>query len=377
MPESERMTVFAEKMKELGLENLVVYFDGMHAFTHPLAETNIVFYLSGFKSLGECALVLHADQAPSLIVAPSWDADRARRKSNTWHVVGTEDAAQTLLAYMKSRRMVPERTGFIGSSKLTVSGTEALASYCGGRLLQMDETFVPLTSRKSAQDLEKARKATWIAERGYEKMLEMARPGIYEYQLAAEIDTFMKSLGADDNFLLLSASQHNQAVRSPTRRRLEKGDIILAEISPSYEGQFSQICRTVVLGEENRSRLDEKYDLLVHAYESGLAAAKPGEAMSGVFQAMNEVIVGAGYGNYCGPFHMRVRGHGLGLGSSLPGDVARDNANILEEDMFLVVHPNQYIPETGYLLCGEPVHIASAGGTPLSARKPSIEYIVC
>lgn len=31
-------------------------------------------------------------------------------------------------------------------------------------------------------------------------MLEIARPGMYDYQLAGEIESFMKSLGADDNF---------------------------------------------------------------------------------------------------------------------------------------------------------------------------------
>ena len=28
---------------------------------------------------------------------------------------------------------------------------------------------------------------------------------------------------------------------------------------------------------------------------------------------------------------------------------------VLEPDMVFMIHPNQYLPETGYLLCGEPV----------------------
>ena len=38
-----------------------------------------------------------------------------------------------------------------------------------------------------------------------------------------------------------------------------------------------------------------------------------------------------------------------------PGDVALDNDTVLEPGMVFMIHPNQYLPETGYLLCGEPV----------------------
>ena len=36
-------------------------------------------------------------------------------------------------------------------------------------------------------------------------------------------------------------------------------------------------------------------------------------------------------------------------------DVALDNITMLERDMVFMIHPNQHLPETGYLLCGEPV----------------------
>ena len=35
-------------------------------------------------------------------------------------------------------------------------------------------------------------RATWIAERGYERLLEYARPGVREFELAAELYCYMK-----------------------------------------------------------------------------------------------------------------------------------------------------------------------------------------
>ena len=68
-----------------------------------------------------------------------------------------------------------------------------------------------------------------------------------EDELAVELKWYMKTLGAEDNFLLLCAGPHNRAVAPSNGRKLQHGDIILAEITPSYRGQLAQICRTVTL----------------------------------------------------------------------------------------------------------------------------------
>ena len=180
-----------------------------------------------------------------------------------------------------------------------------------------------------------------------------------EDELAVELKWHMKSLGAEDNFLLLCAGPHNRAVQPSTGRKLQKGDIILAEITPSYRGQLAQICRTVVVGEPSAS-LRDKYALVVHAMDQGIAAARPGVPMAEVCRAINTVLEAQGYGEYCHPPHIRRRGHGLGFASVRPGDVALDNDTLLEPGMVFMIHPNQYLPETGYLLCGEPVLLTHA-----------------
>ena len=181
----------------------------------------------------------------------------------------------------------------------------------------------------------------------------------------------MKSLGADDNFLMLCAGPHNRAVQPSTGRKLQAGDIILAEITPSVRGQLAQICRTAVVGPAS-DELARKYALVVEAMDHGIAAAVPGVAMSEVCRAINGVLEAEGYGEYCHPPHIRRRGHGLGFASVRPGDVALDNTTVLEPDMVFMIHPNQYLPETGYLLCGEPVVMTAQGAEPLTTQKAAL-----
>jgi len=89
---------------------------------------------------------------------------------------------------------------------------------------------------------------------------------------------------------------------------------------------------------------------------------RPGNPASSMAIAMNKVISAAGYAKYCAPPYMRARGHGMGLGSVSPGGVIDDETTApFEKGQVVVVHPNQYLPETGYLACGETVLITDTG----------------
>jgi Xaa-Pro aminopeptidase len=115
--------------------------------------------------------------------------------------------------------------------------------------------------------------------------------------------------------------------------------------------------------------------VLQEAMRAGQRAAVPGAAVRQVSEAMDDCFRAAGYGDYCQPPYMRVRGHGLGITSDLPGDITVDSETRLEDGMVFVMHPNQYIPETGYLMCGEPVVITPAGAKALSARVAQLDSV--
>jgi Xaa-Pro dipeptidase len=195
-----------------------------------------------------------------------------------------------------------------------------------------------------------------------------------EDELAVELRWYTRTLGAEDNFLLLCAGPRNAAVAPSNGRIMQAGDTLVAEITPSYRGQLAQICRTVTLGPAP-AELKDKYALLVRAMNAGIGAAVPGAPMSAVCRAINAVLEAEGYGEYCHPPHIRRRGHGLGFGSIRPGDVSLDNHTVLAEGMVFMIHPNQHLPETGYLLCGEPVVLTTGGAEPLTKRQSALAEI--
>jgi len=365
-----RLAAATRYLADAALDGLIAASNGLNNFL----ESNAVYVFSGVRPIGESAVVLDRDGRSTLIVTPAWDEARAAAASSTDRTIGTDDLAAALKSVAGTHRLNLSQTVSVGLSLLGAALVDRIASALGDLPEAADELARDLARLRTPDEFAAAEHATWIAERGYERLLEYARPGIREFELAAELYCFMKKLGAEDNFLLLSASQHNLAVRAAGERVLDVGDIILSEITPCYRGQFVQICRTTVIGAP-RPVIGEKYAILQDAMREGLVAGRAGATVADVTRAINGVIAKAGYGDYCRPPYMRVRGHGLGITSDRPGDIVDSNERVLESGMIFVMHPNQYIPESGYLMCGEPVVVADDGARALSVRPAALDVI--
>ena len=362
----QRFEAIRGDMAGEGLDLLLGFHDG----THFGGSLNAMMMLSGFRSMGDAVALVEREGAASLVVAPAWEAERAAECATHMTVRGVEEALPALKEEIARRGIAPERVGLAGLSALPWEQAKGINALFGNRAKTADQLIVRHAGAKTDEEVGHAREATVIAEKGYARMLELARPGVREDDLAVELRWYMKTLGAEDNFLMLNSGPHNKAVQPCSSRKMEAGDLLLTELSPIYKGQMTQICRTIVMG---RATADQKrcYQILIDGYENGEKAARPGVPMSRVCDAVDEVIDGAGYAEYGRPPYLRLRrrGHGLGFGCDLPGDVGPDNDIVLQKNMVFVLHPNQYLPETGYMMCGEPLLITATGSEALSKTK--------
>jgi Xaa-Pro aminopeptidase len=363
----ERLKAIRAGMAARGLDFIVAVHDGAHFIETP----NPVTVLTGFKSLGAAVCVLPREGEIWLTVTPPWDKARAEAECPGVQVAGAADLIEVMHAGSWRTRNAVVGTAGIDFAAAAIAA--ALLELLPGAVAADDIVFDAAAS-KTDDEIAWAREATRIAELNYQHLLEIARPGMSEDELAVELRLHSKSLGAEDNFLLLCAGPHNRAVAPSNGRRIQQGDIILAEITPSYRGQLAQICRTVSVGSPS-DLLNRKYELVVHSMDAGIAAAVPGARMADVCRAINTVLEAEGYGEYCYPPHIRRRGHGLGFASIRPGDVALDNDTVLAPGMVFMIHPNQYLPETGYLLCGEPVLMGAARAEPLTRQRAALAEI--
>jgi Xaa-Pro aminopeptidase len=350
-----------QAIRERGLGALIIYFGGQHY----MLRMNQLMYLTDFKPLGAAALLVPADGLPLLIISPEWDLMRAREQAvgvRDIIAVEPEALAKTIAA---QARDLGKPLALAGREGMTVAFARDLYGALGGEPADADTLVSSLAATRTPVELERIEKAAAIADAGFAALRETACVGLWEYELAAEIESAMQTAGSDDNYGLIGAGSHNLAIRAPTNRKLEAGDLIVGEITPCYRGYFAQLCRTFILGEPSEVQR-QKYDMLIRAEAAGFAAARPGEPSSGIARAVNEIIGAEGYGEYCRQPYMRTRGHGLGFGGVVPYDVTEEASPVLEPNMTMIIHPNQYIPETGYMMLGDTVVIESGGPRPLT-----------
>jgi Xaa-Pro dipeptidase len=339
-----RISQVREAMREQGLHTLLVYDSGRHNFL----RMNYVAYLTDFISVGpQTMLVLPLDDAPVLYLSPVWDIPRAQGESWVSDVRPFKD-------FWTRWAGISGKVGLVGREAMHADLNHEIVKTLKQTPVNAKDIIENMARCKSAFELERLRRAAQIADAGVRALHDDARVGLKEYELAAIVEHRMRYLGAEDNFGMVVANNHNQALHPPTNRITQPGDIIIGEITPCIGGLFVQICRTMVLGQP-APEIHEKYAILKNAMSLGMEAAKTGSPASDVAAAIDTTFIQSGYAEYCRPPFMRVRGHGLGCGSSAPGSLEDSNKTQLEQGMTFIIHPNQYLPETGYLTLGDTV----------------------
>ena len=360
----ERLARVQAAMAERGLGGLLLYASGQHQ----MLRMDQVSYLADVRVLGPHAVLLVPPRGePWLLVTPRWDLDRVREQTPlaTVEAVDPDELPARVALFARD---LGEPLGLGGRKAMPAAFAAALGAALQRPLVDVDDLLPTLAQARTPLELERIRRAAAIADAGFRALCDAARVGLREHELAAEVEAAMVALGAEDNFGLIGAGSHNVAIRTPTNRPLDAGDVVVGEITPCYQGHLAQLCRTLVLGEPTPLQR-EKYDLLLRAHAAGMAAARPGRPSAEIARAINDVIGAAGYAEYCRQPYMRTRGHGLGFGAVVPYDLTEDSSPVLEEGMSFIIHPNQYIPETGYLMLGDTVVMRADGPEPLT-RTP-------
>ena len=337
-------------MARAGVDTLICAGNGHHM----IDLDNAVFHMTGYRSAGPALLTLTSDGA-SLLASPADERD-AIKDLPLDALAAVDDICGALSDHLKPQG----RVGVVGLDDMPVGIARAILALPGEEPLRLDAEFLTTTAAKTDAEIAAAKRATAIAEDGFRYLLDIVRPGMRECDLAIEVNLHMRALGANDSFLMLNCGPRQDAVMPSSERPIEMGDLLLCELSPSVAGQFTQICRTVSIG-PTREETQAKYPLLVAAMLKGIEKVAPGARLGDVCAAIDDHLSDAGYAQFSRPPFIRRRGHGLASGSTAPGDVSVDNDTVLEPGMLFMVHPNQFLPETGYMMCGEPVLVTHDG----------------
>jgi Xaa-Pro aminopeptidase len=335
--------------------------DGILAYSMPWRKDH-VRYVANYRTWGgqSYALLSRSGELTLFVTVPD-DLERAEDESWASKVVALSEPWIDLSDEIK-RLEITKRLGVAGLEfcpAKTIAGI--LEQLPRLDIVSSSNALMNIRAVKSDYEIEMMRKAAQISDLGFQTFLECAHPGIKEYELIAEVERRVRHEGAEDHFMLIaSGGRDTMCMTPPKDKELKLGDLVLTEVTPQYNGYWTQICRSMALGEISQEA-QRSFEIFFKATEEALKIAKPGVPITKLAEIQNQVFTEEGFGEYTSLKWTRGRGHGQGLHLDEPPLIAPGNEMILQEGMVIIIHPNTYLPLTGYMVFGDPTLITSQG----------------
>jgi Xaa-Pro aminopeptidase len=239
----------------------------------------------------------------------------------------------------------PGRLGF-DEAKLTVRGHARLAGVMGEgwELVRCKGLFEGLRAVKEPAEIALIADACRLADEALSETLEEGLVGRTERQVAFELETRMRRMGAEaPSFPSIVAFGEHGALPHAQPRDLEIPPDVLVTIDwgAVLKGYCSDCTRTYATGDSISDRAREVYELVLAAQEAGLAAVRPGRNGREIDAVARDMIDAAGEGANFG----HGLGHGVGMEVHEAPRLSRTAGDEpLVEGNIVTVEPGVYLP---------------------------------
>jgi Xaa-Pro aminopeptidase len=214
---------------------------------------------------------------------------------------------------------------------------------------------------KSRDEIASMKKAAKISVQAHINAMKICQPGMYEYELEAELLYEFNRNGAGWAYSSIVGSGANSCILHYTEndQKMNDGDMVLIDAGAEYDSYAADISRTFPVNGRFSAPQKEIYDVVLDAQNAAMKAARPGNHWNDPHNAAVKVLtkgmVELGLlkgtpgklikeGKYA-KYYMHRTGHWLGMDVHDVGDYKVDDEwRLLEKGMTMTVEPGLYIP---------------------------------
>jgi Xaa-Pro aminopeptidase len=228
--------------------------------------------------------------------------------------------------------------------------------------------------------------------------MQVALPGVAEYEVEAELLGVMRRHGAVPSFQPSVAAGANACIVHYTanRARLADGDLLLVDAGAEVECYASDVTRTFPVNGRFSREQRALYEVVLAAQQAAIDEVRPGQPFSAAHEAAVRVVAeglcalkllkggadAAIASGACQRFFPHKTGHWLGLDVHDVGDYRVDGEpRLLEPGMVVTVEPGIYIPADAHAVAArwrgigirieDDVAVTRDGHEVLTAAVPS------
>jgi len=234
-----------------------------------------------------------------------------------------------------------------------------------GAVRSLNRDYIRLRQVKSAEELDWLRVGAHFSDLGMASLRGAIRPGMSERELGNAVERAYVGQGGTTGIHYISttamaASDLAVPRQFPTPRKLQKGDVVVAEITAAFWEHPGQVLRSFALGEptqlyrELHAAADAAFDAIAAVLKAGATPAQVIEA-SGVIEDAGFTIIDD-----------LLHGYGGGYLPPILGSQSRPSGPIPQEPFragqTVVIQPNVVTPDRkAGVQTGEMVLITESG----------------
>lgn len=215
---------------------------------------------------------------------------------------------------------------------------------------------------KDDEELSLIQRASAMTDAGLDAVINIARVGITETQLAGVAEQPMRELGCSWFYSPTQMNFDNRVIcdHIPTDRILQRGDKIGMDLHPVWKEYRGDYFRTLSFGNPSREyeKMAETCTKLAHEWVKSMV---PGASTKEISIAFREGVKSAGYPDPA----PKDLGHGIGTGH-LPPLVCAGREWKLKENEPISICPYIYDPGNYAFVMEFLVQVRQGGGVPLN-----------
>lgn len=303
---------------------------------------------SGFSSQDRDAFLLITQKEQYIFTHGIYKEDVKQKVKNfTLIEMRRENPINTAIKNLVDEHNI-KKLGF-ESFDLKVAEYDRLTKQLPKKLLKPVDLIEELRIYKSTDEIAALKKACKLGDKAFTYILTQLKNGITESELAARLEFYIKSQGADISFETIVAFEENAAHphHVPTTKKLTNNSFVLFDFGVLYENYCSDMTRTVSFGkasEEKKRIYETVYNAQKKAIEflnsqlSSLSSGNKKLKTSNIDKAAREYIISCGY-----PSIPHSLGHGIGLEVHEGPRLTPVSDEILEEGMVFSIEPGIYL----------------------------------
>jgi Xaa-Pro aminopeptidase len=303
-----------------------------------------IFYLCGFS--GSSGAFLVEPRGARLFT----DSRYAIQAAGEVHSASVGIVQGSLLAAVGDRLLHAgtrlRRVGY-EASRMTVQQLRKLRKAAGVRVRwQPDRSLVEgLRAVKDRDEIALIKKAAALGSQTFEQVLPLIKPGIREFELAAEIEYHMRRMGAiGPAFETIVAFGERSALphARPSGRRLRKNELVVLDLGAILQHYCCDLTRTVHVGRAP-ARTRGWYQAVLEAQSAARHALRAGVTGSQVDEAARNVL----RKHRLDKFFTHSTGHGLGLEVHEDPRLAAGQTQKLQTSNVVTLEPGVYVEGVG------------------------------